>query len=65
MGKYRTEQLFMCPYCSIAGFFKRGQRDAHVSKSHPDKPKVEGTGIQEVLQRIRSTPRRYPIPRKW
>ncbi len=47
MGKYRTQQLFVCPYCNIAGWFKRGQRDKHISKSHADKKPIPGTGIEE------------------
>jgi hypothetical protein len=47
MGKYRTQQLFVCPYCNIAGWFRRGQRDKHVSKSHAGKAPVYGTGIKE------------------
>lgn len=47
MGKYRTQQLFVCPYCNIAGWFKRGQRDKHVSKSHAGKAPVHGTGLKE------------------
>lgn len=47
MGKYRTQQLFVCPYCNIAGWLKRGQRDGHINKSHPDKPVIYGTGIEE------------------
>jgi hypothetical protein len=58
MSKYRTQTLFMCPYCSIAGFFKRGQRDAHVRNSHPDKLKIEGTGWDEKLRKFRSTPKK-------
>lgn len=46
MGKYRTKQCYFCPYCNLIGWFKRGDRDAHVKKSHPDKPKVEGSGIK-------------------
>lgn len=49
MGKYRTQQLFICPYCNIAGWLKRGQRDKHISKSHPDKESIIGTGIKEVF----------------
>lgn len=52
MGKYRTQQLFMCPYCDIAGWFKRGERDAHIAKSHPDKSAIKGTGYKEWLQRF-------------
>jgi hypothetical protein len=54
MGKYRTKTLYVCPYCNIAGWFARGQRDAHVKKSHPGKKKIEGTGIQERIEKIRS-----------
>lgn len=50
MGKYRTQQLFICPYCNIAGWFKKGQRDAHIVKSHPDKPIVKGSGHKEWLE---------------
>lgn len=49
MGKYRTQELFCCPYCRIAGFFKRGQRDNHIRKSHPGKLPIEGSGITEKL----------------
>ena len=52
MGKYRTQQLFVCPYCNIAGWFKRGQRDKHISKSHPDKPFVCGPGVDERFARM-------------
>jgi len=55
MGKYRTQTLFMCPYCSAAGFFRRGQRDAHVKKSHPDQKKLKGTGWDETLKKLRET----------
>jgi hypothetical protein len=49
MGKYRTQQLFVCPYCNIAGWFRRGQRDNHINKSHKDKQSISGTGIDERL----------------
>jgi hypothetical protein len=55
MGKYRTQQLFICPYCNIAGWFKRGQRDKHISKSHPDKESIHGTGIKETFAGMTST----------
>ncbi len=51
MGKYRTQQLFICPYCNLAGWFKRGQRDKHISKRHPDKPFVYGSGIKELFKK--------------
>jgi len=47
MGKYRTQQLFTCPYCSLAGWFRRGQRDKHISKSHPGKPQIYDTGVNK------------------
>lgn len=56
MGKYRTQTLYVCPYCNIAGWFKRGQRDAHVSKSHSGEEPIKGTGIGERLEKIRSAP---------
>ena len=53
MGKYRTQTLFMCPYCSAAGFFRRGQRDAHIKKSHPGEKEIKGTGWDETLKKLR------------
>lgn len=36
----------------------RGQRDAHIKKSHPDKPAIQGTGIGERIERIKKIPKK-------
>ncbi len=61
MGKYRTQQLFVCPYCNIAGWFRRGQRDSHISKSHKDKQSISGTGIDERLAGMMKLGRRASL----
>lgn len=55
LGKYRTRQLFMCPYCNIVGWFKRGDRDAHIKKSHPGKPSINGSGYKEWIERFHAS----------
>ena len=44
MGKYRTQQVYFCPYCSLAGWLTHTARDNHVRKSHAGKPIPKGVG---------------------